>query len=118
LEGKPADLVFEKTNNTFAQRHHLRLWRVRGAIEGKPVWVGAATHDTAIVFSEAEHFFVHRIDPHVDREREKLTDDLIFTRRAKAFGMFERPKGTLLPIQNAVGEPIETDGRIVALLLD
>jgi hypothetical protein len=118
LEGKPPDLVFEKTNDTYAQRHHVRLWRVHGAMEGKPVWVGAAMHDIGLDFSETGHTVIHRIDRYVDREREKVADDLIFTRRARFCGVFARSKRTPSQIQNAMGDPIETDGRIVALLLD
>ena len=33
LDGKPPDLVFEKTNNTFVQRHHLRIWRRPGKFQ-------------------------------------------------------------------------------------
>ena len=45
LDGKPPDMVFEKLNNTFAQRHHLRVWRRPPSFSGKPVWAVAATHD-------------------------------------------------------------------------
>ncbi|HEX8985063.1 MAG TPA: LssY C-terminal domain-containing protein, partial [Bryobacteraceae bacterium] len=31
LDGRPPDLVFQKQNNTFAMRHHLRIWRRPGA---------------------------------------------------------------------------------------
>ena len=78
LDGKPPDLVFEKTNDTFARRHHLRIWRRPGTVGGKPVWAVAATHDIGISFAEAERTFIHRIDPHIDGEREKVVNDLLF----------------------------------------
>jgi hypothetical protein len=116
LDGKPPDLVFEKTNNTFARRHHLRIWRRPGNFRGKPVWVVAATHDIGIDFSEADRTFIHRIDSQIDRERDKVVDDLLFTGRVQRFDLVERPA---VPRQgrNATGDNLETDGRIAVLLL-
>ncbi len=117
LDGSPPDMVFEKTNDTFARRHHLRIWRRPGMVDGKPVWAVAATHDTGINFSEADRTFIHRIDAQIDREREKVVDDLLFTGRVKACELVDRlqvPRKT----SNATGDSIETDGRIAVLLLD
>jgi len=117
LDGKPPDIVFEKTNNTFARRHHLRIWRRPAAVDGKPVWEVAATHDTGIDFSESDRTFIHRIDPQIDREREKVVDDLCFTGRVRAFELFDRPQAPR-QTRNATGDNIETDARLAALLLD
>jgi hypothetical protein len=117
LDGKPPDLVFEKTNDTFARRHHLRIWRRSGTIAGKPVWLVAATHDTGINFSEAQRNFIHRIDSQIDREREKVVNDLLFTGRVRGFELVDRPH-VPRETQNATGDRIETDGRIAVLLLD
>jgi hypothetical protein len=116
LDGKPPDLVFEKTNNTFARRHHLRIWRRPGTIRGKPVWAVAATHDIGIDFSEAGHTFIHRIDSHIDRERDKVVNDLLFSGRAEGFDLVERP-AVLHQGRNSTGDDFETDGRIAVLLL-
>jgi hypothetical protein len=51
LNGKPPDLTFEKQNNTFDKRHHIRIWLQSEQFQGKPVWMAAATHDISIVFS-------------------------------------------------------------------
>jgi hypothetical protein len=116
LDGKPPDLVFEKTLNTFARRHHLRIWRRPGSFRGKPVWAVAATHDIGIDFSEAERTFIHRIDPQIDAERDKVVNDLLFAGHVEAFDLVERPA---VPRQgsNATGDRLETDGRIAILLL-
>jgi hypothetical protein len=116
LDGKPPDLVFEKTNNTFARRHHLRIWRRPGTLRGKPVWAVAATHDTGIGFSEAERTFIHRIDPRIDCERDKVVNDLLFAGRVAAFGLVERPAAPRQGL-NATGDSFQTDGRIAILLL-
>ncbi len=117
LDGKPPDMVFEKTNNTFARRHHLRIWRRPFRLGGKDVWAVAATHDIGINFSEADSTFIHRIDSQIDREREKVVNDLLFTRQVTAFDLLDRPD-VPRKTQNATGDSIETDGRIAVLLLD
>jgi hypothetical protein len=116
LDGKPPDLVFEKTLNTFARRHHLRIWRRPGNFRGRPVWAVAATHDIGIDFSAADRTFIHRIDPQIDAERDKVVGDLLFAGHVEAFDLVARPavprKG-----RNATGDSLETDGRIAILLL-
>ena len=116
LDGKPPDLVFEKTLNTFARRHHLRIWRRPFSFRGKPVWAVAATHDIGIDLSEMERTFIHRIDSQIDGERSKVVDDLLFTGQVEACDLVERPA---VPRQarNATGDNLETDGRIAILLL-
>ncbi len=116
LEGKPPDLVFEKINNTFAQRHHLRVWRVADTFEGKPVWVIAATHDTGIDFSEQNRTFIHKIDSQIDRERAKVVNDLLFTGRVRSVALVDRPA---VPQHghNATGDGLETDAKMAVLIL-
>ena len=116
LDGKPPDLVFEKTLNTFARRHHLRIWRRPASFRGKPLWAVAATHDIGIDLSAAERTFIHRIDPQIDAERDKVVNDLLFAGHVEAFLLVERPA---VPRQgrNATGDSLETDGRIAILLL-
>lgn len=48
LDGRKPDMDFEKMLNTFAMRHHLRIWKRPDTFEGKPVWVWAVTHDIGI----------------------------------------------------------------------
>jgi hypothetical protein len=116
LEGKPPNLVFQKLNNTFAQRHHLRVWLRPSTFHGKPVWVVAATHDTGISFSEQNRTFIHKIDSQIDRERAKVVNDLLFSGKVQSVALVDRPevpqKG-----QNATGDNVETDARIAVLVL-
>jgi hypothetical protein len=117
LEGRPPDRVFEKLNNTFAQRHHLRVWRRSVTFLGQPVWAVAATHDTGISFSEQDRTFIHKIDSQIDRERAKVVNDLILTDRVQAVELVDRPN---VPQhgQNATGDSLDTDGRIAILVLN
>lgn len=117
LDGHPPTLVFEKLNDTFARRHHLRAWLRPATFLGKPVWAVAATHDVGINFSEENRTFIHRIDSNVDAERSKVTDDLLFTGHVESLEMIGRPQ---VPAkgQNATGDNLETDARIAVLLLN
>ena len=117
LDGKPPDLVFEKLNNTFAQRHHLRLWRRPVTFHGSPVWAVTATHDTGINFSEQDRTFIHKIDSQIDRERAKVVNDLIFCGHVHGIALVDRP-GVPQHGQNATGDNLDTDGKIAVLLLE
>lgn len=116
LEGKPPDMVFQKQNNTFAKRHHLRIWRLTGDFQGLPVWACAATHDIGIDFSPEKRTFIHRIDPEIDRERAKVVGDLLFGGQVAGLSLVARPA---VPARshNATGDELATDGRIAILRL-
>lgn len=116
LDGKPPDIVFEKLNNTFARRHHLRVWLRPDRYEGMPVWVVAATHDMGISFSKADRTFIHRIDSSIDREREKVTNDLVYTGHVASLLLVDRP-AVPRNAQNATGDSLVTDGKIAVLVL-
>ncbi len=74
-QGKPPDVVFQKSFNTLAQRHHIRLWKREGP-GGETVWLGAATHDVGVAFDWNRLSPTHRIDLNIDRERAKVLNDL------------------------------------------
>lgn len=116
LGNRPPDLVFQKGNNTFAQRHHLRVWHSPDTFQGREVWVSSATHDTGIDFSQRDMTFIHKIDSNIDLERAKVVSDLLFTGKVSAVGLVDRPD---VPrhSQNATGDDINTDGRMAVLLL-
>ncbi|MCU1274799.1 MAG: hypothetical protein JWO48_2230 [Bryobacterales bacterium] len=115
LDGKPPDLVFQKQNDTFAQRHHLRIWKRPATFQDKPVWVCAATHDIGIDFSEENRTFIHKIDPQIDRERAKVVNDLLLAGKVKSLALVQRPD---VPrhSRNATGDNIETDAAMAVLV--
>ena len=114
LDGRPPDMTFEKQNDTFASRHHIRVWQVQPTFQGQPVFVAAATHDIKIYFSKTSRSITHGIDPDIDHERTKVTDDLLFTRQIQAVSLVPR---TNIPkdISNATGDHLQTDSKISAL---
>jgi hypothetical protein len=116
LEGRAPDMSWQKGNNTFAKRHHLRIFRRPGTFDGKPVWVCSSTHDVGIDFSERDRTFIHKIDPQIDHERAKVVNDLLFTEMVRSIALVPRPA---IPqnATNATGDRLETDGSMAVLLL-
>jgi hypothetical protein len=114
LEGRPPDLVFQKQNNTFAARHHLRIWRRPGRFHGQEVWICSATHDIGIDFSEADRTFIHKVDTQIDRERAKVVTDLLFTGLVQGLSLVERPE-VPTNLSNATGDALETDGKMAVI---
>jgi hypothetical protein len=116
LDGRPAEFNYQKQNNTFAQRHHLRIWRRPVTWEGQDVWVASSTHDTGIDFSPENRTFIHKVDSHIDDERAKVVSDFLFTGAVKSLALVDRPK---VPTEsmNATGDKLLTDGRMAVLVL-
>jgi len=114
LDGRPPDLVFQKQNDMFNSRHHVRIWRRPVEFHGKDVWVCSATHDTGIDFSEESRTFVHTVDGQIDHERAKVVNDLLFTGLVNGLSLVDRP-AVPASLVNATGDKIETDGRMVVV---
>ena len=115
LYGRPEDVAFEKGLNTFAKRHHLRLWRSpKTTADGREIWLGAATHDTGIDVHPG--VVSHAIDPDLDAERAKVGADLAVTGRVAAEQLVTRP-APLSEGQTATGAKWKTDGRLLGIEL-
>ena len=114
LDGRAPDLVFEKINDTFAARHHLRIWQRPGRFGGQEIWVCAATHDTGINFSDATRTFIHTIEPRIDLERAKVVNDLLLTGLVRGLSLVERT-GLPQDMFNATGDALKTDGGMAVL---
>jgi len=71
---------------------------------------------TPIDFSESDYTFIHQIDPHIDAERSKIVNDLLFTGMARSLALVDRP-AVPLNATNATGDQLITDGRIAVVLL-
>ncbi len=115
IEGQPPDLVFQKALNTFARRHHVRIWKQPGQYRGRDIWISSGTQDTGIGVQGAKKWF-HRIDPRIDRERARVQTDLLFTQGATRYALVERPRAPK-DAENATGDKLLTDGRMLVLWL-
>lgn len=118
LFGRPQDLSFERADPLMvaAQRHHLRLWKTDQAIDGKPLWVGSATHDIGFEKDQRNGGVTHKIDPDIDKERDFLLQSF------DAAGVFSSaayvtPDNPLLTAKTATGGSFQSDGRIVVMEL-
>ncbi|HYE26302.1 MAG TPA: LssY C-terminal domain-containing protein, partial [Clostridia bacterium] len=116
LDGRPPDIVLQKSLNTFAKRHHIRIWRSSQSYNGRDVWVGAATHDIATTNARGGTKWSHRIDPHIDRERDWVLTDLLFAGTATAYANLDRPAAPKTAA-NATGDNILTDGKVSVVQL-
>jgi hypothetical protein len=117
LDGQKPDLVFQKQYNTFAKRHHLRIFRRPARFHDRDVWVCSATHDIGIEFSAPNRTFIHKINSKIDDERLKVLNDLLFTGLVKGQALVARPH---VPAngENATGDKLVTDGKMAVLLFE
>ncbi len=114
LENQAPAMAWQKGNNTFASRHHLRIFRRPDTFQGQPVWVCSSTHDTGIEFSEKDRTFIHKVDSEIDKERAKVVTDLVFTGFVKSVAIVNRPE-VPTSVQNATGDTLKTDGAMAVL---
>lgn len=117
LDGQKPDLTYQKQNNSFAKRHHIRIFNRSTTYRGQEVWVGACTHDIGIGVERGGTRWIHKIDTHIDREREKVLTDFMFSGMAKGYVLVDRPDAPKKS-QNATGDNLETDGRMLILALE
>jgi hypothetical protein len=109
INGRLPDLVFQKSLDTFARRHHIRVWKLPSTYEGRDVWVASSTHDIAVEHSKTMTKWTHRIDPYIDRERDWIQSDLLFVGTATGYVDVNRPAAPR-HAANATGDSIVTDG--------
>jgi hypothetical protein len=116
VSGREPDVVYQKQTNTFAKRHHIRIWSTGKIWNGQAVWIAAATHDIGIYFSKQAKTLTHQIESDVDLERTKILSDLRFAARIVSLSFVERPSVPRTS-ENATGDQIRTDGRLAVLEL-
>ena len=97
------------------RRHHLRIWNTEYTIDGTPIWVGAASHDVAIVIGKRGHLINHRIDPAVDAERDFVGSSLAGSLSVSTQGYLYSSK-PVFEAQTSSGDSYHSDSRL--LLLD
>lgn len=120
LEGRPPDVVYEKVADTFAKRHHLRMWRWPGIDapdDSATVWLVAATHDVGVMFSTQRRSFTHRVDSRIDEERDKVVSDLVAADVIAAMTYAPRAVPAAGATVNGGKVPAVTDWRMAVLVL-
>ena len=113
LFGRREDLAFEQPIGPDPrQRQHVRFWRTAQLdLDGRPVWVGAATFDQRVGFSHTTGQITHHIAPNIDTERDGLFHDLQATGDlAEVYSVPDFHK--VLDGRNGGGDPWHTDGAL------
>jgi hypothetical protein len=107
------DLAFEQEIGKGAsRRHHVRFWESTKQVDGRPLWLGAATLDTKVGFSHMTGMITHHIDANIDADRDKLMQELSVIGRLLSMEGVEKfqPKHDG---RNGGGDPYHTDGRLL-----
>ena len=92
LDGHEPALRLQKSLNTFEMRHHMRIWARDDEWRGRQLWASAATQDIGTTFSFHPFGFTHQIQVEVDRERDKVVSDLVYTGCVDSVTYVQRPE--------------------------
>jgi len=117
LDGEAPVQSWAKALNTFAKRHHLRVYATKERWLDRPVFTAAATQDVSINFSRGRELFTHLIDEQIDRERSKVVSDLLFTGCIDAVGLEPR-RWVPETVFNATGQNLVTDRQAAVLVFN
>ena len=118
LFGRPQDLSFARADPiaVAAIRHHLRVWKSSETVDGKPLWVGSATHDSGFEKDQRNGNVTHHIDPNIDEERDFIEQS--FAAAGVISGAaYVTPSNPLKEALTATGGSFHSDGRIVVMAL-
>jgi LssY C-terminus len=111
INDAPSDMAWQKGSNDLSKRHHIRLWKQEASWDGEEIWIGAATRDIDYAYFRPGRLISHKVARLVDRERDKIMDDLADTNCAEATDWWERPEVPHF-VRNATGDAMETDSRL------
>ncbi len=110
--GRLPERVYQRSFNTIAKRHHIRLWRFPASDDD--FWLAAATHDIAIGFDWNRFAVTHRVDPRIDRERNIVINDLADRGCIASMQILDRPE---LKSDGSGDSPRVSDGGLAVIRL-
>lgn len=114
LDERAPIFTLSKTTNTFASRHHLRIFPTTETRDAQTVLTASSTQDIGIAFSRKQRTFIHVIDEYIDNERSKIVNDLMFTGCVQTLDMVQRP-WVPRDAYNSTGDRLLTDGQAAVL---
>ncbi len=99
-----------------ASRNHLRIWKAPFEVNGRTLWVGAATHDVGFEKDQRNNGLTHKIDPNIDLERDYVEKTLAST------GMVAEithilPANPMQEAKTATGGSFHSNGQVLVLKL-
>lgn len=115
---RPNDFAYEQPTaaQTVRERHHVHFWETPFVLNGgENVWFGTAHFDKAIKLSPSVFLPTHTIDPAIDKERDKIKDDLLKTGLVRQLREFQITEPTLG--SNQSGDQFFTDGKSFIVFL-
>jgi hypothetical protein len=115
--GEAPAVSWQRSLNSAAKRHHLRIWAQPGEWRGSDVWLAAATHDIDVKISLKHGGVTHSIEPRIDLEREKVLNDLRLTGCVDAVHYVDRPEARRVE-EGIDRKVLETDRRVAAVFLN
>jgi len=113
FEGRPQDLAYELAGPNVRIRHHIRIWLLDSL---SLVWVGAATKDIGVIFKPWEPQATHRIEAHIDWERDRVVHDLEASGCGDLLDYMRLP-GAVTEARNVSGQKVVSDGRTAVVRL-
>jgi hypothetical protein len=116
LNGKPEDMNWQKSLNSYGRRDHLRIWQWTSTGTADSVWISSSTHDTGAVLGVRHKGFVHHIAPAIDDERSTVIRDLDFAGCVRSVSYVSRPEVPTIT-HNAIGDVMHTDGSVAVVAL-
>ena len=114
---RPNDFGYAKPTeaNLVSERQHIHFWKTPFINEKRdPVWFCNAHFDGKISFSTL-FLPIHSIDPAIDKEREKIKDDIAGTGHIESLKEFMIVEPTLS--SNQGGDQFFTDGKAYVIYL-
>jgi hypothetical protein len=99
-----------------ASRNHLRIWKAPFQVNGKVVWVGAATHDIGFEKDQRNNGITHKIDPDIDLERNFVEKTLTGTGLVSEVTHY-LPDNPMKEAKTATGGSFHSDGHVLILKL-
>lgn len=119
LFGRPQDYGWAHAEpiSVVRSRNHLRIWKAQFELNGKTLWVGAATHDIGFERDQRNNGVTHKIDPDIDLERDYVEKTLSSTGLVTEITHF-LPDNPMKEAKTATGGTFHSNGQVLILKLD
>jgi hypothetical protein len=99
-----------------ASRNHLRIWKAPFEVNGRALWVGAATHDVGFEKDQRNNGLTHKIDPNIDLERDYVEKTLTSTGLVAEVTHI-LPANPMQEARTATGGSFHSNGQVLVLKL-
>jgi LssY C-terminus len=99
-----------------ASRNHLRIWKASFEVNGRTLWIGAATHDVGFEKDQRNNGLTHKIDPNIDLERDYVEKTLASTGLVAEVTHI-LPANPMQEAKTATGGSFHSNGQVLVLKL-